>query len=175
MTAQIGYRDRAALPRLGAAAPKGPVVLDTNVFVNALVGRGGAELKALLSNLPLSLVSGATIAELNWVGGRLDPAHPETEHVVAKYEAILAQIPPTKILVPNAAQWAEAGLLAGRAARAVAGRARSIRTAFDRIELINDAVTAIVATSAGATIVTQDSDFDLFMQLEPKLHVLFYG
>jgi hypothetical protein len=31
-----GYRDRALLPRLGGVLPSRPVVLDTNVFINAL-------------------------------------------------------------------------------------------------------------------------------------------
>lgn len=172
--AGVGYRDRTMLPRLGTAAPRGPVLLDTNVFINALAGRGPPELKALLANLPLSFVSGATVAELSWTRGRLDPAHRDTARVVAAVEAALAQIAPTKILVPSATQWAEAGALAGRAARAVAGRARSIQTAFDRMELINDAVTAVVALAVGATVVTQDGDFDLFLQLEPALDVLFY-
>lgn len=70
--------------------------------------------------------------------------------------------------------WASAGELAGRAARAIAGAVRSIRTAFERVELINDAVTAVVALEAGATVVTQDGDFDLLLQLVPGLDVLFY-
>ncbi len=149
-------------------------MLDTNVFIHALAGRGPPELKALLANLPLGFVSGPTVAELAWVRGRLDPAHPDSGRVVAAFETALAQIAPTKILVPSAAQWAAAGELAGRAARAVAGGARSIETAFDRVELINDAVTAVVALGAGMTIVTQDGDFDLVLQLEPELRVLFY-
>ncbi len=71
-------------------------------------------------------------------------------------------------------KWARAGDLAGQAARGVAGGGKSIKTAFDRIELINDAVTAVVSLDAQATIITQDGDFDLFLQLEPALDVLFY-
>lgn len=150
------------------------MLLDTNVFINALSGRGPPELKVLLDNLPLSFVSGSTIAELSWPRGRLDPGHPDTARVLATLQGGLSIVDPAKILVPNAAQWAEAGSLAGRAARAIAGRAKSIRTAFDRTELINDAVTAIVARDAGATVVTQDGDFDLFQQIDPVLDVLFY-
>jgi len=168
------YRDRAALPKLGSAVPKGPVLLDTNVFIEALTGRGPATLRALLANLPRSFVSGATVAELNWVRGRLDPLDPRTASVLAKVKSALAQIEPAKILVPDAEDWARAGTLAGTAARGVAGAARSIRTATDRAELINDAVTAIVALRAGATVVTRDADFDLFMQIEPGLDVIFY-
>jgi predicted nucleic acid-binding protein len=172
---RVGYRDSALLPMLGVQAADGPFVLDTNVFVNALSGRGPAELRTLLANLPLSLVSASTIAELNWTRGRLDPLHPQTAAVVSKVESLLARIVPAKILVPTAGQWSAAGELAGRAARAVAGEVRSISTAFDRIELMNDALTAIVAAAAGATVVTQDRDFDLLMQLETSLSVLFYG
>ncbi len=170
----IGYRDRAVLPKLGAVAPRLPVLLDSNVFIDALAGRGPPELRTLLANLPLSHVSGPVVAELNWPAGRLDPSHPDTARVLATFQAALAQIDSAKILVPTAAQWAEAGELGGRAARAVAGGGRSIKTAFDRIELMNDAVTAVVAMAANLTIVTKDVDFDLFRQLEPNLDVLFY-
>lgn len=162
------------LPRLGVAIPKGPVLLDTNVFINALAGRGPAELRSLLAGLPLTLVSGAIVAELRWTRGRLDLGHPGTAKVLAKYEGALAQIAISKILLPDAEDWARAGELGGTAARGIAGGAKSIRTAFDRTELINDAVTAVVALRAGATIVTNDRDFDLFMQLEPGLDVIFY-
>jgi hypothetical protein len=64
--------------------------------------------------------------------------------------------------------------LAGRAASALAGHTTSIRTAFDPIELINDAATAIVALDLSLTVITQDADFDLFLQIEPGLRVLFY-
>lgn len=172
---KIAYRDISVLPILGVAVPSGPVLLDTNVFINALAGRGPAELKALLANLPLSLISGPVLAELSWAQGRLDPQHSQTPLVLAKMGAILTQIAPSKILVPNAKQWARAGRLAGAGARAVAGEVRSIKTASDRIELMNDAVTAIVASDYGATIVTQDRDFDIFIQLEDGLDVLFYA
>jgi predicted nucleic acid-binding protein len=173
-TRTIAYRDRSLLPRLGVVAPKGPVLLDSNVFINALAGRAPPEIEALLANLRLALVSGATVAELSWTRGRLDPAHPDTARVLAAYDGVLRLIEPTKILTPSVAQWAQAGELAGRAARGLAGGGGSIKSAFDRIELINDAVTAIVSLDAKAAIVTQDGDFDLFQQLEPALEVVFY-
>ncbi len=43
--------------------------------------------------------------------------------------------------------------------RAAAGK---IATAFDRVELISDALTAIVAAKAGYTVITEDADFDVF-------------
>lgn len=170
----LALRSRTILPRLGSAALRGPVLLDTNVFINALAGRGPAELRILLANLPLSLVSGPVMAELSWTRGRLDPGHPHTGAVLAGYGNLLARIAPSKILLPDAADWSRAGELAGRVARGIAGAARSIRTAFDRVELIHDALTALAALRTGATLVTSDGDFDLFMQLEPDLDVVFY-
>jgi predicted nucleic acid-binding protein len=174
VAAKLARRPGAALPRLGSAAPRGPVLLDTNVFINALAGRGPATLKTLLANLPLSLVSGPVVAELAWTRGRLDPGHPQTAAVLARYEGILSRIAPNKMLLADATDWPRAGALAGAVARGTAGAAKSIPTAFDRIELIHDALTALTALRAGATLVTSDRDFDLIMQLEPGLDVLFY-
>lgn len=171
---ELALRHQDALPRLGSSAPRGLVLLDTNVFINALAGRGPAELRTLLANLPLSLVSGPVMAELSWTRGRLDPAHPNTAAVLAQYAGLLARIAPSRILLPDAADWARAGELAGRVARGIAGAAKSIRTAFDRVELIQDALTALAALRTGATLVTSDGDFDLIMQLEPGLEVVFY-
>jgi predicted nucleic acid-binding protein len=145
------------------------------VFIAALAGRGPASLAVLLSNLPQSFVSGAVVAELSWTRGRLDPQHQDTPRVLQKYNDALAKIDSTKILVPDADEWARAGELAGTVARALAGGVKSIKTAFDRMELINDATTAVVASRAGATVVTSDRHFDLFMQVDSALKVVFYG
>lgn len=64
--------------------------------------------------------------------------------------------------------------MAGRAARAIAGGAKTITTAADRQELISDAITAILARSAGFTVITEDADFDILARLAPGLSVLFY-
>lgn len=168
-----GYRDRAELPMLGAAPPSGAVLLDTNVFINALVGRGLATLRALLADLPRSFVSAVTVAELSWTRGRLDPQHPRTATVVTTIETALARIDPVKILTPSADQWRTAGERAGAAWRAIAGDSRSLGAA-DRHELMHDALTAVVASAAALTVVTEDRDFDLLMQLDPALKVVFY-
>ena len=150
------------------------MLLVTNVFIHAFAGRGPPKLRVLLADLPDAFVSGPTLAELNWPRGRLDPAHPNTARVSRQLDQLLARIDPAKVLAPSPGQWVRAGELAGVAARGVAGGTRSIRTAFDRIELINDAATAIVALDHGLTVVTQDGDFGLFLQLAPGLRVLFY-
>nr|WP_294555771.1 PIN domain-containing protein [uncultured Rhodopila sp.] len=154
--------------------PEGPVLLDTNVFINALAGRGPPVLRRLLEALPRLFVAAPTRAELAWVRGRLDPDHPGTARVLATYKALLSRMDPAKVLVPADADWLEAGALAGRAARAVAGGGGKIATAFDRVELISDALTAVLARKAGLAVVTEDTDFEVMAQLVPGLHVLFY-
>ena len=54
------------------------------------------------------------------------------------------------------------------------GGGRRIATAFDRVELISDALTAILARDAGFTVVTEDRDFDVLARMLPGLRVLFY-
>lgn len=131
-------------------------------------------LRDLLEALPRLFVAAPTRAELAWVRGRLDPDHPGSARVLGIYEALLSRIDPAKVLIPTDADWLLAGELAGRAARIVAGGGGRIATAFDRVELISDALTAILAREAGFTVVTEDRDFDVLAQLVPGLQVLFY-
>jgi predicted nucleic acid-binding protein len=167
-------RDPSPRATLGASVPSGPVVLDTNVFINALAGRGPDVLRELLEALPRLFVAAPARAELAWVRGRLDPDHAGTARVVATYNALLSRVDSAKVLVPTDADWLSAGELAGRAARVVAGGGSRIATAFDRVELISDALTAILAQAAGFTLVTEDRDFEVLARLLPGLHVLFY-
>lgn len=145
------------------------------MFIQSLAGRGPPALAVLLSNLPQSFVSGAVLAELTWTRGRLNPQHQDTPKVLQKYNDALEKIDSNKILVADADEWARAGELAGSVARALAGGGNSIKTAFDRMELINDATTAVVASRAGMIVVTSDRHFDLFMQIDSALNVVFYG
>lgn len=170
----MAIRDRAALPRLGTDVPHGPVLLDTNVFINALAGRGPPVLRSLLEVLPRLFVAAPTRAELAWVRGRLDPAHPGTARILNLYDDLLSRMDPAKVLVPSDGDWLVAGEAAGLAARLIVGGGRKSATAFDRAELISDALTAVVASRAGFTVVTEDADFDVLEQLVPGLHVLFY-
>jgi len=169
-----GYRDRAMLPHLGATIPPGPLLLDTDVFINALAGRGPPVLRSLLESLPRAFVAAPTRAELSWIRGRLDPHHPNTARVLVVYNELLSRLDPAKVLVPSDQDWLAADELAGRAARAIAEGGRNLATAFDRAELIADALTAIVARAGGFTIITEDADFDVLAQLAPGLTMLFY-
>ena len=96
-----------------------------------------------------------------------------TRHFNAKVQPALFEAAARRVGSQSSAVVIEAAL-AGRVACGIAGAARAIRTAFDRVERIHDALTALAALRAGATIVTRDRDFDPFMQLEPELEVVFY-
>lgn len=159
---------------LGPNLPKMPVLLDTDVFINSLAGRGPRVLRDLLDAVYRVFVAAPTRAELAWVSGRLDPVHPGTGAVLSLYAQLMARIDPAKVLVPADQDWMEAGKLAGAAARAIAGGARKTGTAFDRVELISDALIAVLAHKAGLTIVTADKDFQVLGRLMPGLSVLFY-
>lgn len=159
---------------LGPAVPDGPALLDTNVFIHALTGRGPPVLRHMLLTLPRFFVSAPTRAELAWIGGRLDPAHPDTARVVGAADAVQSRIDPAKVLVPGDDDWRTAGRRAGTIARETAGGGRRIATAFDRVELIHDTLTAIVAVHAGCTVVTEDRDFAALMRHDARLRVLFY-
>lgn len=174
MARDPGFPHEPGVSRLGAAVPHGPVSLDTDVFINALAGRGPAALRVLLEEVPRLFVAAPTRAELAWVRGRLDPARPGTARVLAEYEAALSRVDPAKVLIPLDADWLAAGELAGRAARLLAGGGRKVATAFDRVELVSDAPTAVLARQAGLAVVTEDTDFEALARLTPGLRVLLY-
>jgi len=159
---------------LGSTVPDGPVLLDTNVFINALTGRGPVLLRQMLQALPRFFVAAPTRAELSWLAGRLDPAHPGTARVLAETEGVQARIDPVMVLSPDDGTWRAAGERAGRVARYLAGGSRQIHTAFDRMELIHDALIALLAARAGCTVVTEDRDFIAFAQFDRQLRVVFY-
>jgi predicted nucleic acid-binding protein len=131
-------------------------------------------LRQILQALPRFFVAAPTRAELAWLAGRLDPAHPGTVRVLAETEGVQARIDPVMVLLPDDADWRAAGERAGRVARDLAGGGRRIATAFDRVELIHDALIAVLAARAGCTVVTEDRDFAAFVRLDRKLRVVFY-
>ncbi len=159
---------------LGDTAPETPVLLDTNVFISALTGRGPNVLQQMLQVLPRFFVAAPTRAELAWLAGRLDPTHPGTARVLAVTEGAQMHIDPVMVLVPDDTDWRTAGMLAGTVARGFAGGGRRIATAFDRVELIHDALTAVLAARAGCTVITEDRDFVAFARLDARLRVMFY-
>ena len=64
--------------------------------------------------------------------------------------------------------------MAGQAAWAAAGGGRRTTTAFDRVELIGDALIALLAHGARLTVIMENAEFGLLVQVLPGLQVLFY-
>ncbi len=73
--------------------------------------------------------------------------------MLTTYGTLLQRIDPAKVLVPDDPDWL-AGELDGRVARALAGGGGKITTAFDRFELISDALTAILAGRVATPLIS---------------------
>ena len=101
-TVRPAVRAIATAPPSRSSARRFPgsgLVLDTNVFIDALPGRGPRVLRALLEAVPRTFVAAPTRAELAWVRGRLDPDHPGTPRVLAAYNALLSRIEARQVLI----------------------------------------------------------------------------
>jgi predicted nucleic acid-binding protein len=85
------------------------------------------------------------------------------------YGALIAKIPATRLLTPDADIWAEAGLIAGTLAR-TQGYQR-----HQRKECLNDALIYLTAAKAGLPVLTSNRDeFDLIQQLAPQGRFLHF-
>ena len=79
------------------------------------------------------------------------------------------------MLVPDDADGLKAGGLAGLTARILADSGRKVAAAFDRVDLVSDAPTAVLARKAGLPVVTEDRDVEVLAPLAPGLQVLLYS
>ncbi len=149
-----------------AAGPA--LLLDTNVYIDALQGRLPAEVKDLLRVRQLNH-SAIAAAELAHLFGRLDPTRPETRPALASVQAALEAIPRHRLGAPSIQATVEAGIVAGMVARL-----RGLPKA-DRQTLLNDAMLFLQALENGLWLLSRDiADFDLMRQLVPGGRVLFY-
>lgn len=148
--------------------PPRSLLYDTTVYVDILQGRFPDQGEALLR---ASEAWHSTVAEgeLASACGLLDPAHPDTAHVVRRIAGIIERIARHRSLGPDRTIWLEAGVLTGTMAR-LQGLARA-----DRRRILNDALLFATARKHGHTVLTRNTrDFDLLQQLDPSGKVLFY-
>jgi predicted nucleic acid-binding protein len=149
-------------------AEVGPVLLDTCVYVDGgkrQLPRGAQRLVAG-SHL---FHSSACIAELTYMLGRLDPAHPTTPQAHRLMRDILAEIRPYRTVAPSRAAYVEAGIITGTLAR-TQGLGPP-----DRRKLMLDVLIFLTARELGCPVLTANStDFDLIQQLAPQGKVLYY-
>lgn len=167
-TAQMTARPLGA--RVTAAAvPIRPTVVvpDTCVYIHAAGGNLPPPAKALLG-AAIQYHVAASLGEIGAGLGNMPPTAPNYDAARKYYSDLMAAIPPGRILVPNAQDWIEAGLLAGCVARCQNFQPHQ------RKELLNDALIYVCAAKAGLPVLTEDDDFDLLQQVRPHGKVIFY-
>jgi predicted nucleic acid-binding protein len=165
----IRPRARRDLPFIGVtAAPGGPLMLDTGVYIHGLKGQTPTALRSLLR---LRTVHHSVVAmqEILHAIGVLDPAHPETAKNVAAIRALLDGIPLHRLYTPDRDVLIDAAIVAGILCR-LRGYARDRRT-----KALHDCTLLLHAARTGCTLLTANvSDFDLLQQLKPESRVIFY-
>jgi len=163
------YRDRSQLQFLESLkTPLPKLLLDTTVYIDALQGRLPSDMEIVLRTGSL-WHSSVTESELAALAGLLDPAHPDTPHVVAQVAASIDLRPEHRVLTPDRDTWREAGILAGLLARLQQYGKNEKRKA------LNDALIFLTASRNGCVVLTRNIlDFDLLLQLDGKSHAVFY-
>jgi hypothetical protein len=98
-----------------------------------------------------------------------DPRHPQTRRVLHEISGVILDIPVHRLNAPSLRAQAEAGILAGFAARLAGIHAGA------RQGLLNDAMLYLQAIEQGHALLTRNiRDFDWFEQLLPSGRALFY-
>lgn len=142
---------------------------DTNVYINDAAGRLPAEVAALLDRALLFHCS-VCIAELATGIANGDSAHPRWRAARDHYAELVANIPPSRLLTPDAETWADAGVVAGTLARTQAFQPHQ------RKECLNDALILLTAAKAGLPVLTANRDeFDLVQQIAPEVRFVHYS
>lgn len=163
-------RELSELTDAAALATSGVVglVADTNVYINDAAGRLPTPVQALLDRALLFHCS-VCIGELAIGVANNDPTHPHWTATRDHYAALVASMPSTRVLTPDAQVWAEAGLVAGTLAR-TQGFSPQQRKAC-----LNDALIFLTAAKTGLPVLTANRDeFDRIQQLCPEGRFVHY-
>ena len=98
-----------------------------------------------------------------------DPTHEGWKSTRAVYTEVLGAIPETRLLTPDDQVWCDAGLVAGTLARTQGLQA------YQRKDLLNDALILLTAAKSGLAVLTSDrGNYDLLQQLCPETRFVFY-
>ncbi|WP_407522879.1 type II toxin-antitoxin system VapC family toxin [Methylobacterium oryzisoli] len=157
-------RQRSALPSLADldALPQPALLLDTNVYIRNAGGTLPAEVEGCLDRALLFHCS-VCLSELAAGIAKASPGGERWRALRDHYAAIFEAIPANRLLVPDAAIWAEAGLVAGTLARLQGFQRGQAK------ECLNDALILLTAAREGLPVLTADhGDFDLIQQLVPE-------
>lgn len=163
-------RSSAALVSAEDIAGEGraAILLDTNVYIRSAAGTLPAAAEALVDR-GLLFHCAVCVAELATGVANADPAHARWPSVRDHYTALVASIPATRLLTPDAEIWTEAGVIAGTLARTQTFQRHQ------RKECLNDALIYLTAAKAGLPVLTANrAEFDLIRQLAARGSVVWF-
>ncbi len=145
-----------------AGTGRAALLLDTNVYIHSAAGTLSSA-AAALTDRGLLFHCTVCVAELATGVANADPARAGWKAIRDHYAALIAHIPETRLLTPDAEIWAQAGVIAGTLARGQ-GYQR-----YQRKECLNDALIYLTAAKAGLPVLTANRDaFNLIQQLVPS-------
>lgn len=148
----------------------GPLLLDTSVYLDVLQGRSPVEVDALLTYRRCHH-SAVCLSELTHAFGRLDPRHASTAGVLETIAATVEDIPNHRLHAPDAANWGQAGVLAGLMFRL----SNLPKDAGHERRFVNDALIILQARQLGASLLSANvRDFDLLTQIMPAARIILY-
>jgi len=162
--AQMATRPRETLVAAAdiAAAGRASLMLDTNVYIHSAAGTLPHAAAALLDRGLLFHCS-VCLGELATGVANANPARANWHAISGHYAALMAHIPATRLLTPDAAIWVEAGVIAGTLARCQGFQRHQ------RKDCLNDALIFLTAAKEGLPVLTANRDeFDLIQQLMPQ-------
>ncbi len=155
-------RDKLVAATDMSGGGRASLMLDTNVYIHSAAGTLPSAAAALLDRGLLFHCS-VCLGELATGVANADPARANWRAIRDHYDALMAHIPTTRLLTPDADIWVEAGVIAGTLARCQGFQRHQ------RKDCLNDALIFLTAAKEGLPVLTANRDeFDLIQQLMPQ-------
>jgi predicted nucleic acid-binding protein len=169
-TAQLASRAHVDPAGWMTLTPSGPpaLVLDTNVCINQAAGRLPSVLRDIVDTVLLFHCSVA-LAELAVGFANADPLRQGWTALRDHYIGLVASIPASRVMTPDAGVWMDAGVIAGTLSRTQGFQP------YQRKACLNDALIFLTAAKAGLAVLTANRrEFDLIQQLAPEVRFIHY-
>jgi predicted nucleic acid-binding protein len=171
-TTQLVVRDIAELVSAETFATDGGRAMlapDTTVYIHQAAGRLPPSAKSLVEGA-LMFHCSVCLAELTSGLANRDVTDRRWVDARDHFGAMFSRIPDSRLLVPGADVWADAGLIAGTLARTQGFRRE------EQMECLNDALIYLTAAKSGLPVLTANrSQFDLIQQLAPEGRFIHYA
>jgi len=144
------------------------IVLDTNVYIHEAAGTLPPAGQRFIDHGLLFHCS-VCLAELTLGVANAPPSRPDWTRLRDHYVNLAAAIPGNRLLTPDAATCAEAGLVAGTLARTQNYQRHQWK------ECLNDTRILLTAAKVGLPVLTANRDeFDLIRQLAPQGRFIYF-